>query len=48
MSTNPSGTVSYTIEDNHLSTAVFDFPEYLSRNKSVSAAITGGGDQDGA
>ena len=48
METNPSGTILYTTADNHLSTDVFEFPEYVSRNRSVSAVSTGGGDKEGA
>ena len=48
METNPSGTILYTTADNHLITDVFEFPEYVSRNRSVSAVSTGGGDKEGA
>ena len=45
MATNPSGKVSYTTEANNLSAAVSDFLVYLSRNMSVTAVNTVGGDQ---
>ena len=45
MTTNPSRTVKYTTAANHLSTAVSEFPSYVSMNMSVSAVSTGGGDQ---
>ena len=42
MANNPSGTVSYTTAANHLSTAVSDFTEYVSRNRRFSTVSTGG------
>ena len=48
METKHSGTVSYTTSANNLITVVYELPEYVSRNRSVSAVIKGGGDQDGA
>ena len=48
METNPSGKVPYTSSDNHLSTAVYELKEYVSRKRSVSDISTGGGDQDSA
>ena len=45
--TNSLGTVSYTTSSNNLSTSIFDLPEYLFRNRSVSDVSTGGGVQDG-
>ena len=44
METNPSGTVTYTTTENNLITTVSEFPEYLSRNRIVSAVSTEGGD----
>ena len=46
--TNPSDTVSYTTVANHWSTNVSEFPEYVPRNRIVSAVSKQGGDQDGA
>ena len=48
MSNNPSGTVLYTTAENNLHTAVFEFPEYASSNRSVNAVSTWGGYQEGA
>ena len=40
--------MSYTTTANHLSTTVSEFPEYVNRNRSVSAVSTVGGYQYGA
>ena len=48
METNPSGKVSYTIEENSLSTSVSELLAYLSRNSNVSDISTEGGDQKGS
>ena len=44
--TNISGTVSYTTSESHLITAVSQLPLYVSRYSSVSALITGCGEQE--
>ena len=43
MATNPSGKMSYTTEAYYLITAVYEFPLYVSRNRSVSDVSTEGG-----
>ena len=48
MATKPSVKVSYNTSDNHLSTSVSEFLEYVSWNRSTSDASTGGGNQYGA
>ena len=48
MATKPSVKVSYNTSDNHLSTYVSEFLEYVSWNRSTSDASTGGGNQYGA
>ena len=48
METKPSGTVSYTTAANNLITAVFGFPDYLSRNNSVIVINILVGYQEGA
>ena len=48
MEITPSGAVTYTTAENNLSTAVSEFPEYVSRNRNVSSDSTGGGYQEGA
>ena len=40
ITTKPAGTVTYTTVANHISTAVSELPDYLSRNNKVSA-VTG-------
>ena len=40
--------MSYTTEENHFSTSVSEFPEYVSSNRSVSDFSTRGVDQEGA
>ena len=46
MTTNQSGTVSYNTAENNLNIAVFELPKYVYRNISVSAVITGSGEQE--
>ena len=46
MTTNKSGTVSYNTAENNLNIAVFELPKYVYRNISVSAVITGSGEQE--
>ena len=37
ITTEPAGTVTYTTVANHISTAVSELPDFLSRNRKVSA-----------
>ena len=52
ITTSPVGTITYTTVANHLSTAVSELPEYVSRHRNISATGTsprgGGGGQEGS
>ena len=38
--------ITYTMAANHLSTAVSELPEYIAKNRNISALGTGNGDKD--